>query len=305
MFSSWPLSLLALTYLGCLFGIALYGERQRTHPNQRRLRLFIYSLALGVYCTSWILFGAVGSAVRDGYLPIYLGPALAFLFALPFVERRARIGLARKVSWIADFIAPRFGKRCALAVLVILIALSAAIPSIALQYKAVATSVDVLTAATARHVPWHRHTALAVALMMALFAVLFGAQRVGATRHREGLMLAIAFESVLKLLTFVAVGVSACLPLRGRPWVLPAPLAHRATLLNGNPLMVTLLAAGAIFCLPLQFQLAVVECSAALALIGADHDAELILAARTAGHPRLHKPLRSAALRALLCAFQR
>jgi PAS domain S-box-containing protein len=263
MFSSWLLSLLALTYLGCLFGIAFYGERQRTYPNQRRLRPFIYSLALGVYCTSWTFFGAVGSAVRDGwgYLPIYLGPALVFLFALPFMERLARIGRAHKVSSIADFIASRFGKSRALAVLVTLIALSAAIPYIALQYKAVASSVDVLTAVTTRNVPWYRDTALAVALMMALFAVLFGARRVDATRHREGLMLAIAFESVLKLLAFVAVGVFACLHLRGRPWVLPAQLAQSATLLNGNTLMITLLAAGAIFCLPRQFQVAVVECA--------------------------------------------
>src|SRR5580704_713350 len=263
MFSSWLLSLLALTYLGCLFGIAFYGERQRTYPNQRRLRPFIYSLALGVYCTSWTFFGAVGSAVRDGwgYLPIYLGPALVFLFALPFMERLARIGRAHKVSSIADFIASRFGKSRALAVLVTVISLSAAIPYIALQYKAVATSVDVLTAVTARHVPWYRDTALAVALMMALFAVLFGARRVDATRHREGLMLAIAFESVLKLLAFVAVGVFACLHLRGRPWVLPAQLAQSATLLNGNTLMITLLAAGAIFCLPRQFQVGVVECA--------------------------------------------
>ena len=263
MFSSWLLSLLALTYLGCLFGIAFYGERQRTYPNQRRLRPFIYSLALGVYCTSWTFFGAVGSAVRDGwgYLPIYLGPALVFLFALPFMERLARIGRAHKVSSIADFIASRFGKSRALAVLVTLIALSAAIPYISLQYKAVASSVDVLTAVTTRNVPWYRDTALAVALMMALFAVLFGARRVDATRHREGLMLAIAFESVLKLLAFVAVGVFACLHLRGRPWVLPAQLAQSATLLNGNTLMITLLAAGAIFCLPRQFQVAVVECA--------------------------------------------
>src|SRR5580698_6259969 len=263
MFSSWLLSLLALTYLGCLFGIAFYGERQRTYPNQRRLRPFIYSLALGVYCTSWTFFGAVGSAVRDGwgYLPIYLGPALVFLFALPFMERLARIGRAHKVSSIADFIASRFGKSRALAVLVTVIAFAAAIPYIALQYKAVATSIDALTAVAGRHVPWHRDTALAVALMMALFAVLFGARRVDATRHREGLMLAIAFESVLKLLAFVAVGVFACLHLRGRPWVLPAQLAESATLLNGNTLMITLLAAGAIFCLPRQFQVAVVECA--------------------------------------------
>src|SRR5271170_2243194 len=85
MFSSWLLSILALAYLGCLFGIAFYGERRRIYPNQRRLRPFIYALALGVYCTSWTFFGAVGSAVRDGwgYIAIYLGPALVFLFALP------------------------------------------------------------------------------------------------------------------------------------------------------------------------------------------------------------------------------
>jgi Na+/proline symporter/signal transduction histidine kinase/CheY-like chemotaxis protein len=263
MFSSWLLSLLALTYLGCLFGIAFYGERHRTYPNQRRLRPLIYALALGVYCTSWTFFGAVGSAVRDGwgYLPIYLGPVLVFLFALPFMERLAQIGRVHKVSSIADFIASRFGKSRALAVLVTVISLSAAIPYIALQYKAVASSVDVLTAVSAHHAPWYRDTALAVALMMALFAVLFGARRVDATRHREGLMLAIAFESLLKLLAFVAVGVFACLHLRGRPWVLPAQLAQGATLLNGNAMATTLLAAAAIFCLPRQFQVAVVECA--------------------------------------------
>jgi PAS domain S-box-containing protein len=263
MFSSWLLSLLALTYLGCLFGIAFYGERRRTYPTKRRLRPVIYALALGVYCTSWTFFGAVGSAVRDGwgYLPIYLGPSLVFLFGLPFMERLARIGRAHKVSSIADFIASRFGKSRALAVLVTLIALAAAIPYIALQYKAVATSVDVLTALSARHAPWYRDTALAVALVMALFAVLFGARRVDATRHREGLMLAIAFESLLKLLAFVAIGAFACLHLRGRPWVLPVQLAHSATLLNGNAMISTLLAGMAIFCLPRQFQVAVVECA--------------------------------------------
>jgi PAS domain S-box-containing protein len=96
---------------------------------------------------------------------------------------------------------------------------------------------------------------------MALFAVLFGARRVDATRHREGLMLAIAFESLLKLLAFIAIGVFACLHLRGRPWVLPQQLADSGTLLNANAMIITLLAAMAIFCLPRQFQVAVVECA--------------------------------------------
>ena len=186
--------------------------------------------------------------MRDGwgYLPIYLGPALVFLFALPFMERLVEIGRAHKVSSIADFIASRFGKSRSLAVLVSVIALAAAIPYIALQYKAVAASIDVLTTVAVGHAPWYRDTALAVALIMALFAVLFGARRVDATRHREGLMLAIAFESLLKLLAFVAVGVFACLQLRGHPWLLPPGLASGSTLFTGNELMSTVLAAAAI-----------------------------------------------------------
>jgi PAS domain S-box-containing protein len=263
MLSGWLLSLLAVGYLGCLFGIAFYGDRRRLYTNQRRLRPYIYALALGVYCTSWTFFGAVGSAVREGwaYLPIYLGPALVFLFALPFMERLVEIGRAHKVSSIADFIASRFGKSRALAVLVTLIALAGAIPYIALQYKAVAASIDVMTTVAPGHAPWYRDTALAVALIMALFAVLFGARRVDATRHREGLMLAIAFESLLKLLAFVAVGVFACLHLRGHSWALPTRLANAGTLFNSDALISTLLSAAAIFCLPRQFQIGVVECA--------------------------------------------
>jgi PAS domain S-box-containing protein len=263
MFSGWLLSLLAVAYLGCLFGIAFFGDRSRIYPNHPRLRPYIYSLALGVYCTSWTFFGAVGSAVRDGwgYLPIYLGPSLVFLFGLPLIERLVEIGRVHKVSSIADFIASRFGKSRALAVLVTVIALSAAIPYIALQYKAVAASIAALTQVAAPHVPWHQDTALAVALLMALFAVLFGARRVDATGHREGLMLAIAFESLLKLLAFVAVGIFAYLHLRGRPWLLPPRLASAATLFNSDAATSTLLAAAAIFCLPRQFQVGVVECA--------------------------------------------
>jgi len=263
MFSGWLLSLLAFAYIGCLFGIAFYGDRRRIYPNHRRLRPFIYALALGVYCTSWTFFGAVGSAVREGwsYLPIYLGPALVFLFALPLMERLVEIGRAQKVGSIADFMASRFGKSRSIAVLVTVIAFSAAIPYIALQYKAVAASIDVLTTVVAGPVPWYRDKALVVAMIMSLFAVLFGARRVDATRHREGLMLAIAFESLLKVLAFVAVGTFACLHLRGRPWALPAQLASANTLLNGEALMSTVLAAAAIVCLPRQFQVGVVECA--------------------------------------------
>src|SRR5580658_6043430 len=259
--SDWLLAALALAYLGCLFAIAFYGDKHAFYAGHPRLRPYIYALALGVYCTSWTFFGAVGTAVRDGwaYLPIYLGPALVFVFGLPIMERLVQIGRAHKIISIADFIASRFGKSRPLAVLVTVIATTAAIPYLALQYKAVAASIGVLTQPFG-HTPWYRDAALGVALLMALFAVLFGARRVDASEQREGLMLAIAFESLLKLLAFVAVGVFSYLHLQPGPLRLPPVLATGQTLLNGDALMATVLAAAAIFCLPRQFQIGVVGC---------------------------------------------
>lgn len=263
MLSGWLLSALAVAYLGLLFAIAFYGDRRSIYPNRQRLRPYIYGLALGVYCTSWTFYGAVGTAVRDGwgYLPIYIGPTLVYLFALPFLERLVELGRAHKMGSIADFIASRFGKSRSLAVLVTVIAVTAVIPYLALQYKAVSASIAALTIAAAGPAPWYRDSALAVALLMALFAVLFGARRVDATEHHEGLMLAIAFESLLKLMAFVAVGLYAWLELKGRPFDLPAGLKSASTMFNGNAFVATLLAAAAIFCLPRQFQVSVIECA--------------------------------------------
>jgi Na+/proline symporter/signal transduction histidine kinase len=261
--SGWLLSALAVAYLAFLFAIAFYGDRRSIYPQRRRLRPYIYGLSLGVYCTSWTFYGAVGTAVRDGwgYLPIYVGPALVYLLAPPFLERLVEVGRAHKVGSIADFIASRFGKSRPLAVLVTVIAFTAAIPYLALQYKAVAASIAALTSAATAPTAWYRDHALAVALLMALFAVLFGARRVDATEHHEGLMLAVAFESLFKLMAFVAVGAYAWLELRGHPVQLPPGLTTAATMFNSNSLVATLLAGAAIFCLPRQFQVSVVQCA--------------------------------------------
>jgi PAS domain S-box-containing protein len=264
MLSGWLLSALAVAYLAFLFAIAFYGDRRSIYPGRQRLRPYIYGLALGVYCTSWTFYGAVGTAVREGwgYLPIYVGPALVFLLALPFLERLVEVGRAHNVVSIADFIGSRFGKSRLLAVLVTVIAVTAAVPYLALQYKAVAAGIAALTtAAAAGPSPWYHDSALAVALVMALFAVLFGARRVNATEHHEGLMLAIAFESLLKLVAFVAVGLFAWLQLAGRRLELPPGLTNAATMFNGNTVVATVLAAAAIFCLPRQFQVTVIECA--------------------------------------------
>lgn len=263
MVSGLLLSALAISYLLLLFAVAFYGERKSVYPGRARLRPYIYSLSLGVYCTTWTFFGAVGTAARDGwsYVPIYLGPALVFLFGTPFLERVVAIARAHNTTSIADFISSRFGKSPALAALVTVIALSAAVPYLALQYKAVSTSIDVLTGSSGLHPVWYADTALWVALLMAAFAILFGTRRLDATEHHEGVMVAIAFESFVKLLAFAAVGVFALLHLDSAPPLDETGLGDLGDLASGGFVASTVIAGAAIFCLPRQFLVGVVECA--------------------------------------------
>ena len=263
MVSGFLLSALAIGYLLVLFGVAFYGERRSVYPGHARLRPWIYSLALGVYCTTWTFFGAVGTAVRDGwtYVPIYLGPALVLLFGMPFLQRLVAIVRAHNITSIADLISSRFGKSPTLAALVAVIALTAGVPYLALQYKAVGTSIDVLTGSMGANPAWYADTALWVALMMAVFAMLFGTRRLDATEHHEGVMLAIAFESIVKLVAFASVGVFALLHLEAAPAITTTRLGTLAHAFPADFFMTTALAAAAIFCLPRQFLAGIVECA--------------------------------------------
>jgi Na+/proline symporter/signal transduction histidine kinase/CheY-like chemotaxis protein len=256
------LTVLAIAYLGLLFAVAFYGERRSVYPGRKRLRPYIYSLALGVYCTTWTFFGAVGTAAREGwaYVPIYLGPILVFVFGVPLLQRLVAVARANNTTSIADFVSARFGKSPALAALVAIIAFTAAVPYLALQYKAVGTSIDVLTGTVGRH-PWYTDAALWVAMLMALFAILFGTRRLDATEHHEGVMLAIAFESVVKLLAFVAIGIFAMLRLGTTPIPAATHLHDLRDIVSPGFASSTLLAAAAIVCLPRQFLVGIVECA--------------------------------------------
>ena len=147
MISGWVLLGISVAYAAVLFGVAWLGDRYRLYPNLRWLRPVIYSAALAVYCSSWTFYGAVGTAVRHGlsYLPIYLGPLLLMLFAWRMIERLALLARSHNIVSIADFISSRYGRSRRLAALVTLIALFGVIPYLALQYKAVAMSLGVLT----------------------------------------------------------------------------------------------------------------------------------------------------------------
>ena len=147
MVPSWILLLVSVGYAALLFAVAWFGDRRPMYPDRAWLRPAVYSLALAVYCSSWTFYGAVGSAVRNGigYLPIYLGPLLLFLFGWRIIERLALIARSQNTVSIADFISARYGRSRRLAALVTVIALVGVVPYVALQYKAVAMSLTVLS----------------------------------------------------------------------------------------------------------------------------------------------------------------
>ncbi|HEY8586808.1 MAG TPA: PAS domain-containing hybrid sensor histidine kinase/response regulator [Rhodanobacter sp.] len=263
MIQGWLLVGVSLLYVGLLFGVAYAGDRRPLYPRQPRLRPIIYSLALAVYCSSWTFFGAVGTAARDGlaYLPIYLGPILLFVFGFGLMRRLAQVVRERNITSIADFIGARFGKSHGLAALVALIAVVAVVPYIALQFKAVAMSYGVL-----RGVPGGAvdaggiDSALWCAALLAVFAILFGTRSIDATEHHHGLMLAIALESLVKLFAFVALAGYALWRGPGLVSTLQVPVADFRHGVSPGFLAQTMLAFCAMFCLPRQFQIGMVEC---------------------------------------------
>ncbi|AWM88200.1 PAS domain-containing hybrid sensor histidine kinase/response regulator [Microvirga sp. 17 mud 1-3] len=212
MVASWAVILSALVYICLLFAVAYWGDNGGRRIFKGHARSTIAALSLGVYCTSWTFFGSVGLASHSGFdfLTIYIGPILVIGFGHLLVSRVVRIAKTQNISSIADFVAARYGKSERVAAIVSLIALVGSIPYIALQLKAVASSLDVFLKAangfTPQSVPFFGDLALAVALVLAGFAVAFGTRHTDATEHQDGLMLAISLESVVKLAAFLVVG---------------------------------------------------------------------------------------------------
>ena len=146
MLQGWVVIAIALGYIGLLFVVASYGDRLRELGRGGRLRVLIYPLCLAIYCTSWTFFGSVGLASRSGFdfLTIYVGPILMVGLCYPLIMRIVRLAKAQNITSIADFMAARYGKRQAVAATVALIAIVGSIPYIALQLKAVSSSVGTI-----------------------------------------------------------------------------------------------------------------------------------------------------------------
>ncbi|MEE2025697.1 PAS domain-containing hybrid sensor histidine kinase/response regulator [Alkalimonas mucilaginosa] len=269
--AAWTVAILALLYVGGLFWIANWGERHADDRLIRKYGGFIYSLALAVYCTSWTYYGAVGTAVTQGwdYIPIYLGPILLFVFAQPFLFKLLYVAKKHNVTSIADFISSRYGKRRNIALVVALICLVVVVPYISLQLKAVASSYQVLLGQdfSVGTVAWYQDSALLSAVAMAFFAILFGTRKVHLTEQNRGVMVAIAFESVVKLFALLLLaGVVYVFFLDTDRSALQHFVSHANAQQQQNAgtgwvgfLTKTLLATAAVFLLPRQFHVAFVE----------------------------------------------
>jgi len=200
----------SIAYLLLLYGVAWWADRRAAQGRTVIDNAWVYALSMAVYCTAWTYFGSIGRAATQGmwFLPIYLGPTLAMMLGWVVLRRMLRIARAQGITSIADFIASRYGKSPLLAALVSLIAVIGIIPYIALQLKAIAAGYGVMTGAGATHaVHWSNDTAFYVALLLAGFTMVFGVRHLSSSERHEGMVAAIAFESIVKLLAFLAVGV--------------------------------------------------------------------------------------------------
>ena len=271
---------ISFAYLGLLFAIAYYADGRADAGRPVIASPYIYSLSLAVYATAWTFYGSVGRAASDGigFLPIYIGPTLMIALWWIVLRKMLRISKQNRITSLADFIASRYGKSALLGGLVTVIAVIGILPYISLQLKAVSTSFtilvqypDIIMPAQIGAVPIRQDTALWVAMILAAFTIAFGTRHLDAAEHHQGLVTAIAFESVVKLLAFLAVGafvtfgmydgfgdVFARAAAEPKLRAMMTPLEGVAGS-YGNWVWLTILSMMAIMFLPRQFQVAVIE----------------------------------------------
>ena len=274
MLQGWMVVLTTLVYIGLLFAIASYGDyRARTQSAERR-NPNLYALSLAVYCTSWTFFGSVGLAKSSGldFLTVYIGPIIVFTLGTPLVWRIIRLSKAERITSIADFLGARYGKNQQVAAVATVISVVGTMPYIALQLKAVATSVATMMdhmniAFPQGNLPVLADIAFFVAIAMAAFAILFGTRHADATEHQGGLILAVATESIVKLIAFLTVGLYVTFWIFEGPRDLFAKAAEAGISAMGpssgpdaiNWIVLIILSSGAVILLPRQFHVAVVE----------------------------------------------
>ncbi len=249
-----------------LLGLYILGsEVVERSPRWGRLgrNRFSFALALGVYATTWTLFGSVGFAATEGYdfLAIYFGVTLSCI-AIPFLWAPVAELVDRyRLGSVADVFAFRYQSRT-LGAAVSLFMVAGLLPYIALQLRAVADGAAVLVGQEPNEM-----LGSVYAVLLSAFAVALGVRYADGRAHRPGLVATLAFESIFKLVAMLVVGAAVLTAVFGGVRGLDAYLKARPELIEQmtSPVMgdswvalvfVTFCAA---FLLPRQFFVAFVQ----------------------------------------------
>jgi len=272
MINSYLLVIIILIYLGLLFFIAFWAEKNKMSKLVRSP--YIYALSLAVYCSAWTYYGSIGVASRSGveFLAIYLGPVIAAPLWIYILKKIIRLSKVFNVSSIADFISIRYGNNRSVGAIVTLICALSIIPYISLQLKAVSESFSILTGSEISQTAsanLFTDTTFYIAILLALFAAFYGTINYDASEEKKGLFFAISFESVIKLGVFLMIGIYVCFYLYNSPGEIvtkasnafdTSALTQINSVENGiNWWFTIFLSFLAIFLLPRQFQASVVE----------------------------------------------
>ena len=268
--SNYVLFTIIVIYLAALFFIAYVAEKNS--KSKWVNNSVVYTLSLAVYCTAWTYYGGIGIAANSGvnFLPIYLGPVIAAPLWIVLMRKIVRISKQHKISSIADFISLRYGNNRFLGALVTIVCLMAIVPYISLQLKAVSETFQILsddTSYVATSV--YDDSTFYIALLLAVFATFFGTQTTDASEKHKGIVMSVAFESVLKLVFFLFVGIYVTYILFDGTEDIYTKMSAAENFeslitINGfeggfNWLYTIMLSFMAIFLLPRQFQVSVVE----------------------------------------------
>jgi Na+/proline symporter/signal transduction histidine kinase len=257
-------------YLALLFGVAYAAERRSATRQSLVANPYVYALSMAVYCTAWAYYGSVGRAAHQGlsFVGIYLGPALLAPAWWLVLRKIVRVCRQQRLTSIADFISARYGKSAALGALVTAVCVLGVVPYIALQIKAISSSFVVLVGSGGRVEA--SVAALFTAGVLAVFTILFGVRSVEATERHEGIVLAVALESLVKLLAFLVLGGFVTFGLfhgfadvfdqaAARPALARLFTLHGAGTSSAEWFTLLVLSMSAVLLLPRQFQVAVVE----------------------------------------------
>ncbi|TRZ67719.1 MAG: DUF835 domain-containing protein [Methanothrix sp.] len=251
-------------YLLLLFGIALYAYRQRLAGRSIVSNPYVYALSICVYATTWAFYGNVGKAASTGlsFLPIYLGPSLIMLLGWPLIRKMIRISKEYRLTTISDFISFRYGRSYAVGALVTIASLITITPYVALQLIAISESIDIIISGEYYPTGLMR---LIVTILLGVFAIVFGARYLDPLERHEGLIAAVAFGSVVKLVAFLVAGIYIAYGIFGGYGVIVDEIAtspEYSHLLQPDYVSwfsLTFISLFAILFLPRQFHVMVVE----------------------------------------------